>query len=161
MGNGLCAQTPGCPGSNLSMPKFRFLEDIAARGVAFEAFGRTERQLLENSALALEEAMIDTKTLRRREKEVVQIRSVNLEDLLFRFLEHLIFLKDAKRLLFREAKLGIERQGKSFVLQGFLYGERLDMQRLKMRADIKSLEKSLFEVGKVKNGFRAQVVLGQ
>lgn len=142
------------------MPKFRFLTGVTD-GVSFEAFGKTERALFENAALALEEAMVDTKTVRRRAKEVIGLRATNLPDLLFRFLEHLIFLKKAKQLVFREIKLGFEKLGKtSFSLQGFAYGERIDRERHKLRAEIKSPTRHLFEVGKTKTGtLRAQVIL--
>lgn len=141
------------------MAKFRFLPEIATADIAFEAFGKTERAVFENAALALEEAMVETKTVRRRVRETVEMRSTNLPDLLFNFLDHFIFLKDAKQLLFREVKLGVERQGKSFILQGFAYGEKIGPERHKLRADIKALSKDLFEISKTKSGFRAQVIL--
>ncbi len=141
------------------MPKFRFLSDIGKSGVAFEAFGKTERELLQNSALALEEAMVDTRTIRRRESVAINIRDANLSNLLFNLLEHLIFLKHAKQLLFRDVKLGFEKQGKSYVLQGFAYGERIDEARHKLKVNIKASSQNLFKVEKVKNGFRSQVIL--
>ena len=142
------------------MSKFRFLPEIATADIAFEAFGKTERQLLANAAFALEEAMVDTKTVRRRIREILRIRDTDFPRLLFAFLEHLVFLKDAKQLLFREVKLGVERDGKSWILQGFAYGEKIDPQRHKLKIDVKAPTKHLFEVGKTKTGtLRAQVIL--
>lgn len=142
------------------MPKFRFLPEIATSGVAFEAFGKTERELLQNTALALEEIMVDTKTVHRRVSQALNIRRTSLPDLLFYLLEHLIFLKDAKQLAFREIKVGVERQGKAWVLQGFAYGEKIDPSRHALRSDVKAPTKNLFEVGKTKTGsLRAQVIL--
>ena len=140
------------------MPKFRFLSDID-RGVAFEAFGKTERELMQNSAMALFNAMVDTKTVRSRQSTAINVRDSSLDNLLFNLLEHLIFLKSAKQLLFRDVKLGFEKQGKSWTLQGFAYGERIDNDRHKLRVNITGVSKDLFKVGKVKNSFNAQVIL--
>ncbi|MBI2405943.1 archease [Candidatus Microgenomates bacterium] len=142
------------------MPNFRFLPEIATADIAFEAFGRTQRQLLENAARALEEAMVDTKTLRNREKEVLNLREGSLSELLFSLLEHLVFLKNAKQLLFKDIKLGVTREGKSWVIQGFAYGERIDPKKHKLKVDVKAPTKRLYEVGKTKTGMlRAQVIL--
>lgn len=142
------------------MPKFRFLPEIAPAGIAFEAFGKTERQLLENSALALEETIVDTKTIRSRTKETVNLRDLDFSQLLLAMLEHLIFLKKAKQFVFKEIKLGVERENKSWILQGFAYGEKIDPARHKLRVDVKGLIKDLFEVSRKKSGaWRAQVIL--
>lgn len=142
------------------MPKFRFLPEVdSLKGIAFEAFGKNESQLLQNAAAALQETMVDTKSLRSRVKEPINLRATSIEDLLFALLEHLIFLKDAKDLVFREIKIGFEHQNKSFVLQGFAYGEKVDPSRHNLRLDVKGTVRDLFEVVKTKTGFRAQVIL--
>lgn len=142
------------------MVKFNFLPEIAPNGVAFEAFGKMERELLQNCATVLSEAMVDTKTIRRRESQPLNIRRTSFTDLLFYFLEHLIFLKNAKQFLIKNVKVGFEKQGKSFTLQGFAYGEKLDENRHKLRSDIRGVSKDLFDVEKGKSGgLRAQVIL--
>ncbi|MBI4057783.1 archease [Candidatus Microgenomates bacterium] len=143
------------------MSKFRFLPEVATGGVAFEAFGKNERELLKNAALALEEAMVDIKTIKSRNKETITMRDADFGKLLFDFLEHLVFLKHAKQLLFRDIRVGVEKEGKSWVMQGFAYGERVDPDRHKLKVNVKGLAKELFDVGKTKSGhYRAQVVLG-
>ena len=151
------------------MPKFRFLPEVASGSIAYEAFGKSERQLLENCGLALEEAMGDTRTIRRRLKEVINIRGTSFQAIAFSFLEKIVFLRQAKGMLFREFKLGFEQTGNSFLLQGFAYGENLDPVRHKTRSQIKTIDKSLFEVTEVRQnrgkqgkptGFRSQVILG-
>lgn len=140
------------------MPKFKFLSEVGG-GLAFEAFGKSERELLQNSAMALEETMVDTKTVRSRESTALNIRDTSLNNLLFNLLEHLIFLKSAKQLLFRNIKLGFEKQKKSFVLQGFAYGERVDDSRHKLKVDVRGVSKDLFKVEKGEKGLHAQVIL--
>ena len=108
---------------------------------------------------ALEEAMVDTKTVRRRHSQAVNLRGVSLEDLLFGLLEHLLFLKDAKGLLFRQVKLGVSREDKSWVVQGFAYGEKRDDVRHTLKVDVRGISKKLFELKKEKNVFRTQVFL--
>ena len=141
------------------MPKFRFLPEVAT-GIAYEARGTTERALAENAALALFETLVDTKTVRRRTKEALNMRATSVSDLLFTLLTHLIFLKGAKQLYFRDVKLGVERQGKaSWSLQGYAYGERYNPARHKLRSNIKGVSKDLFEVRKLRNNLCIQVIL--
>lgn len=139
--------------------KFKYLPDIATADLAFEAYGQSERQLLENAALALEEAMVDTKDVGKREKEEIKISEKSLAEGLFSLLEHLVFLKDAKGLLFSKFAFGVEKKGGKFQLSGFAYGEKIERARHKLRVDVKAPTKHLFEVKKTPGGLRCQVVL--
>lgn len=141
------------------MSKFRFLSDVSSDGAAFEAFGKTERQLFENAAIALANTTVEIKSIRRRLTEPINLRNADLSLLLLSFLERIIFLKDAKDFFLKEAKLGIEKQGKSWLLQGYLYGEKYEQLRHDLKVDVKSVDTHLFELKKMKNGYRAQVVL--
>lgn len=140
------------------MKKFRFLADIPTSDLAFEAQGRDEGELLENAALALEEAMVDTAGVGGREKEEIKIAEKNFEELLFSLLEHLVFLKDAKSMLFSDFKFGIEKKN-VWKLSGFAYGEQINWQKHKLRVDVKAPTKHLFEVKKTPSGFRCRVIL--
>lgn len=141
------------------MTKFRFLPDIAIADIAFEAYGKNEEELLEHSALALEEAMVDTKTVEEKIKETIYLKADNLSELLFSLLEELIFLKDVSQLLFCKFNFRVKQQDNALVLKGEAFGEEIDLKKHRLRVDVKAPTKHLFKVEKTKSGFRARVIL--
>lgn len=141
------------------MKKFRFLPDVATADLAFEAFGRDRDELFENAGLALEEAMVKTESVEPRESFSVDKEEENLEELLFSFLEELVFLKDSEQLLFNKLKCRVEQENGKWKLSATLSGEKIDPKKHKLGVDVKAVTKHLFEVGEDKEGYWAQVIL--
>lgn len=125
---------------------FRFLPDIATADIAFEAYGKDISQLFENAGLALESAMVETATVKPLHSEKLKIKKEKLEELLFDFLEELVFLKDSKRLLFNRIKCDIQPAVRSWQLTAELRGERIDSKRHKLGVDVKAVTKHMFEI---------------
>lgn len=141
------------------MPKFRFLPDIAIADIAFEAYGKNQAELLTNCALALEEAMVDTKTVEPKVKESLSLKANTLSELLFSLLEELVFLKDVSQLLFCKFNFEVKHQGGTLTLKGGAFGEKIDFKKHKLKVDVKAPTKHMFKVEKTKSGFKAQVIL--
>lgn len=141
------------------MLRFKFLPDIATADIAFSAYGRSQAELLENAALALQEAMVDTKEVKPKIKESLILRAGTLSELLFCLLEELIFLKDVKNLLFGQFKFEVKNQNGSLILNTAAWGEKIDPQKHKLKVDVKAVTKHLFKIERTKVGYRAQVIL--
>lgn len=141
------------------MPKFKFLPDLAIADIAFAAYGKTQAQLVENSALALQEAMVDTKGVEPKIKEPLNLQADTLPELLFSLLEELIFLKDVSQLLFCQFNFNVKHQGATLTLEGKAFGEKIDIKKHRLKVDVKAPTKHKFIVEKTKSGFRAQVIL--
>ena len=145
--------------------KFRFLEEIATADVAFEAYGKSLDELFENCGLAVEETMVDTRTISKSnppaggQKAKIQIKNQNLENLLYDFLSELVFLKDRDGLLFSKTKVKINLVSNIYHLSSNLSGEAIDPSRHHLRADVKAVTKHLFKTEKEKEGYKATVVL--
>jgi len=149
--------------------KFEFLEDIATADVAFEAYGKDLNQLFENSALALFEAMVDTKQVRPISNFQFPISNPTLDGLLFDFLNELVFLKDEKGMVFSKFKLRIEKlQAASlrpelgprvYKLQAQIWGEEINPQKHRLKADVKAVTLHQFRVRRTKEGYRARIVV--
>ena len=78
--------------------KYRFIDHTA--DVMFEAFGSSLSKVFENAALATFEVQCDLKKVDKKIKKKIKLKNENVENLLFDFLEELIYLKDAKYLVF-------------------------------------------------------------
>ena len=81
---------------------FNYLDDIVIADMAFEAFGDTPKELFEAAAQALFRGMADIGRVQPKIRREIHLRNAEIDQLLFDWLSELIYLKDAKQLLFSE-----------------------------------------------------------
>ncbi len=140
------------------MMKYNFLEDIATADLAFEAYGKDLVELFTNSALATADAMANLKTVNPEEKKVIRLRNKEIYGLLFDFLSEIIYLKDAERILFCKFDVKL-KEGEVYELEAVAYGEKINPEKQELKMDVKAVTMHMFEVKKVKEGWKALVVL--
>ena len=139
---------------------FRFLEDIATADVAFEAWGDTRQEMFVSCAEAVLRTMTEMpEQVKRQQKLTLRLEHEELDMLLFAFLQELIFLKDARRLLLHADKVQIEERAGIFHLEADLSGERIDSVRHRLLVDVKAVTLHRFQVLFVDNLWKAVVVL--
>jgi SHS2 domain-containing protein len=139
---------------------YRFLEHVAIADVAFEAEERTLPELLRSSALALTDTMIANRE--RMEWDTTRFFDIEAPDpemLLYRFLQELVFYKDAERLLFRDFEPEIVQEVPWMVLRVKAYGEVIDPDKHELLADVKAVSLHKFTVRKIGSGWRVEAVL--
>ena len=140
--------------------KFNFLEKLVTADIAFEAFGKNLNELFENSALALNETMVDTKTVSAKVKKVFKLQNAELNNLLVDFLNEIIYYKDTDSMIFSKFKVKVEQKDKLWRLAAEIAGDKIDWQKHKLLADAKAATWHLFELEQKKGkGWRAQVVI--
>lgn len=138
---------------------YRFLEDWTLADVAFEATGKNTVELFTDAGIAvlatmvLEVASVGTTVVRE-----VNIEAESLEMLLFKFLDEIIFLKDAENLLFSSMKIRISTD-KKYSLSGQLEGEKIDPNKHELLVDVKAVTFHRFEVKFDQKQWLARVVL--
>lgn len=136
---------------------FRFLPDIALADIAFEADGRSADELFAACALALSDIMVDPSTLRLDVTKVVSLESEDFDRLLYDFLTELIVMKDVDSLLFGEAVVKVEPDGRKLTAK--LRGEPIDRKRNDLRNDVKAVTMHMFGVKREGDRWKATVVL--
>ncbi len=139
---------------------YSYLEDVAIADVAFEARGKTIKELFEAAGFALTNAMI--KDLGRIEKKAVksfEVEASDMEMLLFNFLQELIFYKDAELLLFNRFDLDIEQKDGKWHLRVKAYGEEIDREKHELLADAKAIALHNFKVEETASGWKALVIV--
>ena len=137
---------------------FKYLEEIAIADIAFEAAGKTLEDLFVSCAEAVEDSMVNLKQVKPKIEKTVHLMDENQETLLFKFLNELIFLKDAEGLLFSKFNIKIKHD-KKFSLTAEIFGEKIDHKRHELRNDIKAITYHLFSIKKDGQNFKATVVL--
>jgi SHS2 domain-containing protein len=139
---------------------YRFLEDVAIADVAFEAEGGTLRELLGSVALAMTDTMIrNRESMAQTVIKCFEIEAAEPEMLLYRFLQELVFLKDAERLLFNKFELDPAEGISSWHLRVRAFGEEIDQEKHELLADVKAVSLHNFSVRKTNEGWRAEVIL--
>jgi len=139
---------------------YKFLEDIAIADVAFEATGKTLRELLESAGLAVTNTMVkNLDAVEQKVEKKFTVEGDNAEKLLFNFLQEIIFYKDAELLLFNKFELDIVPKKSKFQLAVKAYGEKLDMKKHELLVDVKAVSLHNFKVEETKNGWVASVIL--
>jgi protein archease len=139
---------------------YRYLEDVAIADVAFEAEGRTLRELLESAALAMTNTMI--RNMDKLEPKVIkcfEVTAGNPEMLLYRFLQELIFYKDAEGLLFNRFELDPVQGVPSWHLRVRAFGDGISPEKHELHADVKAVSLHNFSVRQTPDGWRADVIV--
>lgn len=139
---------------------YRYLEEIGTADIAFEATGRDLAELFSDAANATTNVMIDNiEAIQPREARQIELSNKNLEMLLFDFLQELIFVKDAERLLLRPRVVEIDKRDEICSLKATVAGETLDAKRHDQRADVKAVTLHNFSVEQTNDGWQARVLL--
>lgn len=143
------------------MPKYKFLEDIAIADIAYEAYGKDMNELFENSALAIFELSAEIKTVEPKKRLAIKLENKKLDNLLYDFLSEILFLKDSKYMVFRNVKVGINKNRKigTFKLNAWLEGDTINSQKQHLENDIKAITMHMFELKRKKNKWKARIVV--
>lgn len=141
------------------MEPYRFLEGLTHADYAYEAFGKSLDELFANAGLALSACMVELPTVHATETREITLRSTELDQLLFDFLEDIIFLKDAEVFLVCEITVEVKRSHDGCSLKATLKGEEINPKKHTLHNDVKSVTYHLFKVEQNPEGWRAQVIL--
>src|SRR4029077_1580151 len=101
----------------IRMMPYHYLEDVGTADIAFEANGRNLSELFTVAADAMTNVMIENlEAIQPRETRQFELNNEKIDMLLFDFLQELIYLKDADRLLLRIRQAQIrEKDGHYFL----------------------------------------------
>jgi SHS2 domain-containing protein len=142
------------------MLPYHYLEEIGTADIAFEATGCDLPELFRDAADATTNVMIDNiEAIQARQTRQIKVSNDKLDMLLFDFLQELIFLKDAERLLLRIREVQIDDRDKVYLVKATAEGETLDPARHHQRADVKAVTLHNFAVEQTEGGWKARVLL--
>jgi SHS2 domain-containing protein len=132
--------------------KYKFLKHTA--DVKFQVFGKSLKELFENSIEALLNSMTSSK-IKDEKSFKINVKGKDLEALLYAFLEEVLILIDSENFLVSRVEFEIDE--KNFKISGKFFGD--DISHYDIRTHIKSVTYSEMFVKKEKDNFIAQVVL--
>lgn len=139
---------------------YRYLDDVATADVAFEAWGASLEEVFTAAADATMNVMVDDLTTIGRKDEIsIELAHEEPDLLLFNFLNELVYLKDARKLLLRVQSIFIGYESGKFALKGTLFGETPDPARHPLRVDVKAVTLHRFSLEQTARGWDAFVIL--
>ncbi|MDO8660577.1 MAG: archease [Candidatus Woesearchaeota archaeon] len=136
---------------------YTFLEGITRADVAFEAQGKTQEELIEQAGLALQSVQVELGTVKSVIKRKINITAPTIDNLLYKFLEELVFLKDTEQLVFCDIKANIRTDQKKegtkkreeLYLNCELSGEIINPDTQQLGTDIKAVTLHKYKVEKI------------
>jgi SHS2 domain-containing protein len=139
---------------------YRYLEDVAIADIAFEARAETLEDLFSLCADATLGVMVESpESVEGLVKKPVSAEEEELDMLLFRLLEEIVYYKDAEQLLLRCPWPRLTREGRRWRLSAELEGERINPSRHTLQLDVKAVTLHLLKVRQAAGGWMARVVL--
>ena len=135
------------------MRKFKFLEHTA--DIKFQAYGKNLNEVFENSAYAMLNVLSESK-IKSKIKKNIHVKGMDLENLLYNFLEELLFLFDSENfILSKIRKIKIDK--KNFKLKAEITGDK--SSNYKINLGIKAVTYNEMFVKKMKDKWVSQVVI--
>ena len=140
---------------------FRFTEDDTLADMAFEAEGRDLAELLAAAARAVTATMVrNPDAIEPRQRRTLAVEAADPERLLHKFLEEIVYYKDAEQLLLGRFDVRVaEAPGGRLRAEGTAEGEPLDAARHQQVVDVKAVTWHRFKVERAPPGWRAFVIL--
>lgn len=139
---------------------FEFLDDAPTADVGFAATGKTLSDCFRAAADATLASMVaDVASVAGREKREVAIEHEELELALVKFLDELVYYKDADSLLLRAREVHVHPRGDRWSVRAVLEGEPIDPARHDLTGDVKAVTVHRLKVERTDAGWRATVVL--
>ena len=141
---------------------YRFRDEIVLGDLAFEATGDSVSELFAAAALAVIESMVDPLSVETSWTQEVRLSEAEIEDLLFEWLNAIVFIKDTEGVVFHGVRATVSRDSEKNLwhLEAALIGDRVDATRQDLRTDVKAVTKHLYEVRQQEEGaWYAHVVL--
>jgi SHS2 domain-containing protein len=135
------------------MKNFKFLEHTA--DIKFQAFGKNIEEVFKNSALAMFNSMFEGK-VKKNKSFKINVKGKDFENLLYNFLEELLFLFDSENFFFANVQ-NIKIDKKNFKLTAEIFGD--GAENYEIHLDVKAITYNEMFIKKEKDNWIAQVVL--
>ena len=140
------------------MVKYKILDHTA--DAALEVFGDNIDELFVNAAQGMFSLITDKKTIRLKDEFRINLKAVNPEELINKWLNELLFIFETEKVLFKKfnVKIKIEKDH-SYTLSGLAKGEKYCPDHHLILAEIKMATFHQLNIKKLKNLYTTKIVL--
>ena len=135
------------------MKTYELIDHTADVGI--KAYGKTLSEAFENAAKGMFDIITDSSEIESIGQYNIELEAPDLEQLLVDWLSELLFLNSAKNLVFGFFKIDLDEKNKKLTAK--VFGEKFDLSKHKIGAEIKAVTYHILEVKK-KKPFHVQVL---
>lgn len=135
------------------MKTYELIDHTADVGI--KAHGKTLSEAFENAAKGMFDIITDSSEIESIGQYDIELEASDLEQLLVDWLSELLFLNSAKNLVFGFFKIDLDEKNKKLTAK--VFGEKFDLSKHKIGAEIKAVTYHMLEVKK-KKPFHVQVL---
>ncbi|MCQ5336727.1 MAG: archease [Candidatus Methanomethylicia archaeon] len=105
--------------------------------------------IFEEAAKATFDVMIDVASVEDKEVIDIELDGIDLEQLLYKWIDHLLFLFDAKSFVISKAKVEkIEKINDKYVIKSKVFGEEYNPKKHGHKTGVKAMTYSLMKIVK-------------
>jgi SHS2 domain-containing protein len=133
---------------------FEIIDHTADVGII--AYGADVKELFSNAALALFSLITEPESVEEKLHLDLEVSSEDIDSLLVEWLNELIYLFDAKHILF--SRFDIESLTHN-QLKATCYGESFDPMKHKIKIGVKAATYHMLKIDKNGDGCKAQIIL--
>jgi len=128
------------------MKRFKLIEHTADIGLI--AYGQDLAEAFSNAAYGLFSIITDLRRVRKVESRIVELQERSPEDLLFSWLNHLIYLFDTEQMLFKSWDV---QEFDGLKIKSVCFGEKADPLRHDLKLGVKAATYYMLKVDRQKN----------
>ncbi|MHB9112478.1 MAG: archease [Thermoleophilia bacterium] len=132
---------------------FEIMDHTADIGI--RAFGSTEAEVFQNAATGMFSLIADLENVGETRDFTIEVEAEDRETLLVAWLNELLYLYDSNDMLLKRFELS-ELGDTS--LKGRAFGEPMDAERHKLKADIKAATYHMLKLKEEPGGWQAEVI---
>ncbi len=107
--------------------------------IKIRVWGDTLEEAFEEAAKAFTDTTVERDKVDPKEKDVIKVEGLDLEELLYNFIEELIVRLDSEGKVYSEFKVEISEEDGKYVLSAEAYGEPLDISKHGSKIHVKAM----------------------
>ncbi len=142
----------------ISMFRYKILTEEVKSDFAFEVHSDTLSELFRGAGIAMMLAMVNVEELESDKTWDFEIKSENLNLLLYDFLGELVFLKDVESILFKDYNIDIT-ENNDYFLKCTAHGATIDYTKNEILTDVKAVTMHKFVLEKQEKEWYCHVIV--
>jgi SHS2 domain-containing protein len=143
----------------MTLPAYEYLPHPA--DVRFKASGNTLEEAFEQAAMAMFNVIItDISTIKPERSVVIELKSEELDNLLYDYLSELLYQFEVEEIIFGEFHVdSIIQNDTGYLLKGRAMGEDIDLDRHVFDTEVKAVTYHQLSVKQESKGFITHVIV--
>ena len=141
------------------MFKYNILTEEVKSDFAFEVLANSLSELFRGAGIAMMQAMINTDSFSSEKSWEFELRSDNLELLLFDFLGEIIYFKDVDGAIFNDFEIKMDEIDKCYKLSCKAEGAIIDYDKHEMLTDVKAVTMHKFALEQREKDWYCHVIV--